>query len=180
VKRNLTWYFASFLSKPYLYVGNSPRRNPTSLVARFRLETAINLYLIDYNRKKDSAALFFIAKCFQSLENFEEALNYFKKVWEVSPFNQILFKEICTTCLKMADYEEGLRFALKEVSQFPNNPESKANLAYFLLKNNREDDAIRVSNEAYEMDKTNEYVIRVYNLIRNNKTNISRGNDEKL
>lgn len=168
---NLTWQIAHQLSKPYLFIGGTPKKNPRTLWAKAILKIVIVLFRIHYKHNRQNGALFFIAKCFQSLGNFEKALDYFKKAWETDPFNPILCKEIGTCCLELERFEEGLKYALKEVSQFPSNPESRANLAYFLYKNNRFEEGKKVMQEAYNMDKNNSYVGNVFEIIEKNRKN---------
>lgn len=162
---SLTWRWANFLSRPYLFIGGAPKKNPLSVVGRLRLSLAIKLYCYSYNHDKKNGALFFTGKCFQSLKNFTRALEYFEKTWETDPSNLILFKEIGTTCLKMKNFDVGLRYALKEASEFSNNEESKANLALFLLKNNRMAEAEKVIKEACDINPENPYVKDIYKLI---------------
>ena len=153
------------VAKPYLFIGGLPKRKPNSFLGKLRLRIAIKIFLKEYNRSQESRVLFLLGKCFQSLKNHEEALNYFRKVWDIDPFNPILFKEISTTCLELGKYEEGLRYAQKEVSEFPDNPESRANLAFFLFKNDRLTEARKMIKETYVKAKDNDFVKRMHNSI---------------
>lgn len=162
---NWFWNTALNLSKSYLFIGGEPKKSPQKLIAKVHLYISIKLFQVSYSQNRLNGALFYVGKCFQSLNDHENALKYFKRAWDTDPFNSILCKEIGTTCLKMESYEEGLQYALKEVSQFPNDSEAKANLAFFLYKNNRLKEAKKVSSEAKNMDLYNNYILEIYEML---------------
>ncbi len=166
-KPTLLWKIASRIADPYVDVQGRAPQSSLSLIGGIRLKIAINLLKRLSRKSKGDTSLFLLGKCYQALGNYEQALIHFKRTWETSAFSPILLKEICTACLDLEKYEEGLQYALKEVSEFPRNAEAKANLAYFLYKNNRNDEAKKVVAEAYEMDKGNQYVSRIYNGLTN-------------
>ena len=164
---NLIWKIANYLAKPYLFISGSPIKKPRTSFAMMRLYLAIQLFQYHYNKEKKNGALLLIAKCYQSMEKLDDSFKYLKLAWETDPFNSVLFKEIGTCCLNLQKFDEGLRYALKEVSQFPSNPEAKANLAYFLYKNNRLGEAKKVIDEAIQLDNSNQYVNNIFKILEN-------------
>ena len=114
---------------------------------------------------KANGSLFFIGKCYQALGNHRMALRYFKNAWDTDSYNAILFKEIGTECMASGQYEEGLRYALKEVSEYSNNGESVAQLAQLLLLNNKTEEARATILRAKALDDKNEFIDYVYKKI---------------
>lgn len=145
--------FANFLSKPYLYIGNRKPNDVNHLIDKLRLYTAIQVFRIFYFFSKKNGALFLEGKCYQSLGNYEKALNLFKKTWETTEFNPTLFKEIGTMCLKLHKYEEGLRFAQKEVSENPNDCGALTNFAIFSLMIGRINEAFQIVSQAARLEE---------------------------
>lgn len=164
------WNEANSLCKPYLHIGTSipaPVRLPSE---RFVLKMAINLFKFYYKREPSkNGALLFIGKCYQALKNHEKALEYLKKLWDTDPYNAICFREIGTECLSLGRYEEGLQYALKETSQYPNNADSQANLALILLLLKRLPEADEVIERARKIDEKSQFVDGIYKYIKDVK-----------
>ncbi len=169
-KMGLIWTLASFLSKPYLHIQVRSSGNPRSIMGRLRLKTAIFLYDIVYKSKGQDGALFFAGKCYQSLEDHSKALEFFKKAWETASFSPVLFKEIGTTCLELKRYDEGLQYALKEVSQFPNDADSHANLALFLCHLGRMQEASEEIQRAKALGKSTQFIVDVERILSKKMT----------
>lgn len=159
----------NFLAKSYLFIGGPPKKDPNTVLGKLRLQLSINILFKEYNRTQNNRVLFLLGKCYQSLENHEEALNCFKTVWDAVPFSPILFKEISTSCLRLDKFEEGLQYAQREVSEYPDNPESKANLAFFLFKNDKLDEARQLIKQTYDAATENVFVQNIYGVILDNK-----------
>ena len=175
--RKIIWKIAGNLSQPYILLQGETPTSATSFLAKIKLNTAIFLYKKHYLIEPDkNGALFFIGKIYQALKDYTKALEYFEKLWETDPYNMVAFKEICSTCLDLRDYKKGLQYALKEVSQYPSNPESHANLAHFLLLSNRCDEACDKIRRAKEIDKNNSFVKEIETII--NKYVVSRSNEQ--
>lgn len=160
------WEYAGNLSSPYLYIGSNMPQKITYPIDKWKLSTAIRLYGIHYfiDRNKNGALLF-TGKCYQSLCNHKIALRYFKKLWETDPFNSICFKEIGTECLALERYEEGLQYAIKEVSQYPKNADSHANLSLLLLLSKKIDEAYNAIQRAKEIDNKSSFVNDIYQYV---------------
>lgn len=116
------------LSKPFLYLEGKVPEGRNTRRGKLFLLLAILLYRMSYCFNKKNGAIFFVAKCYQSLGNHEKALRFLKLTWETAAFSPILFKELGTTCLRLGKYEEGLQFAQKEVSEYPASAEANAKL----------------------------------------------------
>ena len=162
----LLWKCAGKLSYPYLFVGSNIPQKINYPIDKWRLNTAIRLYGAHYlmDRTKNGALLF-IGKCYQSLGSHEKALEYFKKLWETDPFNSICFKEIGTECQSLERYEEGLQYAIKEVSQYPKDLEARANMSVLLLLSKKVDEAYSVIQKAREMDSNSSIINGIYSYV---------------
>lgn len=162
----IIWKGANKLCYPYLFIGNIKPKEINSIVDKLKLHFAVNLFNMHYHMDNSkNGSLLFAGKCYQSLGDHKIALEYFKKLWETDPYNLISFKEIGTECLTLEEYEEGLRYALKEVSQYPKNADSNAQLALLLLLSKRVDEAYNSIRRAKELDDKSSLVNDIYNFI---------------
>lgn len=136
------------------------------LFKKQRLQLAIILYSKCYEvNPNKNAPILFIAKCYQALGNHVMALEYLKKAWETASYNNTLFKEIETECCFLGRHEEGLQYALKSVSEYPNDAGFHAQLAIFLLLLKRIEDAYKTIEKAKSLDRNDKFVNGVYKYI---------------
>lgn len=141
------------------------------IAQKIRLHCAIQLFDICFkiDSSKD-AALFYVAKCYQTLEKHEKSLAYFKKVWERGSYNESLFRELETEYLILGRYEEGLQSAIKHVSEHPKAAGAHAQLAMFLLFLKRIDNAYDSAQRATSLDTNDAYVNGIYKYIMDVKS----------
>jgi len=165
----IVWIIANAITRPYIYIETSEGKEAKNMIKTRFLKAAIHLYKFHYKNMKNNGDLFFIGKSYQALDDHSKALEYFKKVWETAAYSPVCFKEIGTECLILENYEEALSFALKEVSQFPGQAESRAHLALVLTYLKRVDAAYEEIQRARSMGES-PYVMNIFNLISDIKS----------
>ena len=68
---NLIFQCANKLAECYLFIGARKAKEANNFVAQSRLYLAIVLYKLSYKFDRKNGALFLVAKCYQSLGNFD-------------------------------------------------------------------------------------------------------------
>lgn len=92
--------------------------------------------------------LFFVGLAYRKMEQYEEAIQYFKKVMEIKP-NPDALNELGLCYILLEDYERGVTHFNRALKLKPNDPELLANLGGALLYSGK----VAAAKKAFEQAK---------------------------
>lgn len=111
------------------------------------IDEAIKLYLeVIQKDDKNAAANFEVARLYKRQDDYAKANEYAAKAVEIEPYN-LLYNELYATLLeKESNYKRAVEIYTLLNNHYPDNEQLYYDLAYFLTKYDKADQAIKVYN----------------------------------
>lgn len=97
---------------------------------------------------EELGALLEVAVNYEQLGNYKEAVNYYEKLIELSPFHYVALNNIASVYEKVEEYDSAAKYIKTLYEQNPTNPEVMKDTVRMLLEADEPDDA-RAALENY-------------------------------
>lgn len=153
IKRHNDLYArANEMSKGLILLDDVAFKAP-GFFAKRRLRKAIELYkqVLEIN-PKNWPSMFAIAKAFQSLEEFQQSLDWFIRAHECAPENPSVAKEVGYAASRLGKHDVALQAMMQAAKQNPNDAALHCNLGLSCLLAGKIEDACSAFERTIQLE----------------------------